>query len=251
MDRRLVHDRPPGRRLGAHLQDALPEVRRRDVPALVQGPRQPCAARRSCGVATTTGSTCRTSSGRSGWPPATASRAVTSTTAGCPSRRLRDRTTTGRSCPTPKACRTPILLDLKARSKESGLRSGKALGPQGRLFFRSKASSTRASGKMMRSAVIWTVKDYGGIKRPARVVMKNMLNTKRIQHDDVRIDRHGRVQPSPATIYPGRSRSLNHPESPFCHAPDLRHRGCTAAGSESPRRVPTMQRRRRHRRRQV
>ena len=52
-----------------------------------------------------------------------------------------------------------------------------------------------ASGKMLRSAEYLDVKDFGGIKRPSRIVMKNRLDVKKLQHDDLRVNRR-QVQPS-------------------------------------------------------
>jgi outer membrane lipoprotein-sorting protein len=70
------------------------------------------------------------------------------------------------------------LLELKAKTKEASydkvklwLRKSDSLPIKGEFY--------TASGKMLRSAEYLDVKDFGGNRRPSRIVMKNMLNQKR------------------------------------------------------------------------
>ena len=70
------------------------------------------------------------------------------------------------------------LLDLKAKTTGAAydhvklwLRKADQLPVKGEYY--------TASGKMLRAAEFSDIKDFGGIKRPAKILMKNMLATQR------------------------------------------------------------------------
>ncbi len=71
------------------------------------------------------------------------------------------------------------LVELKARTKDAAYDRVKLWVRRGD-FLPIKAEFYTESGKMLRMAEFSEVKDFGnGLKRPAKIVMKNMLATKR------------------------------------------------------------------------
>jgi outer membrane lipoprotein-sorting protein len=70
------------------------------------------------------------------------------------------------------------VLDLKAKSKDAAYDRIK-LWVHKADYLPIKGEYYSASGKMLRAAEFSEVKDFGGIRRPARIVMKNMLDVKR------------------------------------------------------------------------
>jgi outer membrane lipoprotein-sorting protein len=70
------------------------------------------------------------------------------------------------------------LLELNAKTKDAAYDHVK-LWVAKDSYIPIKGEFYSASGKMLRSAEYLDVKDFGGVKRPSRIVMKNRLNEKR------------------------------------------------------------------------
>ena len=70
------------------------------------------------------------------------------------------------------------LVELKGKTKDAAYDRVK-LWVRKADFLPIKGEYYSASGKMLRAAEFSDIKDFGGVKRPAKIVMKNMLDLKR------------------------------------------------------------------------